>query len=205
MNDILVVEDEPALAAALQQACKRKGLEARHAATVAQAREQILANPPRLLILDITLPDGSGLSLIDFCRDQGKNIPAIVITAHGSLENALDARRRGAVRYLVKPIDLEEFQAALMEQIESSPVERVPPPTSSILVGASPAMQKVFLEIAHASQSDAPVLLAGPHGLRQDLRSTGYSSAQRPVWTTVRGAPLPGTAGESYRSRIVRA
>ncbi|MEQ1850699.1 MAG: sigma-54 dependent transcriptional regulator, partial [Chthoniobacteraceae bacterium] len=134
--------------------------------------------------LDIGLPDLSGLEVLEKARARSPRIPVVIITAHGKLENAVAARKLGAAAYLVKPLDLREIQHTLRQVLAavsapSSPA--VQAKTEGQLLGTSAAMQRVFLEIAHACTTDAPVLLTGPTGAGKTLaaRSIHAHSARK--------------------------
>lgn len=163
---ILIVEDEHALAGALAVVCRRLGGEPTLVASGRQAREELAGGGFAVVIVDIGLPDMNGLELLERC---GK-ARALVITAHGNLENAIAARRRGATQYLVKPLDLHEFQRTLQDLLpQNAPSAGEIHPASAdesngLLIGGAPAMQRAFVEIAHACASDAPVLITGPTG-----------------------------------------
>lgn len=164
--NILIIEDQYALADALATVCRQLGADPTLAHSGAAARQQLAACKFNAVILDIGLPDMNGLTLLETLGDT----PALVVTAHGTLDNAVAARRLGATAYMVKPLDLAQLRETLQQLLAS----RVTAATTaaqpgSLLIGAAPVMQRVFVEIAHASQSDAPVLLTGPTGSGKTL------------------------------------
>ena len=169
---ILIIEDEPSLATALARVCQRLGWNAELRASGRAGLEALGSGGFSLAILDIGLPDLSGLDVLEEVRKRAITIPIIVITAHGKLENAIAARQLGAAAYLVKPLDLREVEQTI-RQVTSAAVasagahgvENRDPE----LLGSSPAMQRVFLEIAHACTTDAPILLSGPTGTGKTL------------------------------------
>ena len=164
---ILIIEDEPALATALATACRRLGHETETCASGRAGLERLSASS--LAILDIGLPDISGLAVLEKARAQAPGVPVIIITAHGNLENAVAARKLGAAAYLVKPLDLREVQQTIQQVLTAAPVSRPTAAPRPQMIGTAPAMQRVFLGIAHASTSDAPVLLSGPTGAGKTL------------------------------------
>ena len=172
MSNILIIEDEPALASALAAVCKRLGHTARLAASGRAGLDAVRAADVGLIFLDIGLPDMNGLEVLKDVQKILPRLPVIVITAHGNLENAVAARQLGAAAYLVKPLDLKEVEQAirLALTLESEPAAASPgDPSRSRLLGTSAVMQRVFLEIAHATTSEAPVLLTGPTGSGKTL------------------------------------
>ncbi len=164
---ILIIEDEPALASALATVCRRLG----HDAETCASGHAGLARLPgaQLAILDIGLPDISGLDVLDKARAQAPNVPVIIITAHGNLENAVAARKLGAAAYLVKPLDLREVQQTIKQVLTSAPAAKPASARPPQMIGSSAAMQRVFLEIAHATTTEAPILLSGPTGAGKTL------------------------------------
>ena len=172
MSSVLIIEDEAALAAALARVCERLGWRAELRASGNAGLKALASGRFDLAILDIGLPDLSGLEVLEKARARSPQLPVVIITAHGKLENAVAARKLGAAAYLVKPLDLREVQRTLQQVLAaaSAPASlSEPAATDAQLLGTSPAMQRVFLEIAHACTTDAPVLLSGPTGSGKTL------------------------------------
>ena len=175
VKQILIIDDEESLANALVASVRRIGAEAHVAASAAQARRIFADQAIDLIVLDIGLPDGSGLDLLPDIRQT----PVLVITAHGNLENAVQARRRGAAEYMVKPLDLQQFSRTLLElldepasttELQAQRAEIEPGLADpNMLIGASAAMQPVFAQMAHACNSEVPVMLSGPTGSGKSL------------------------------------
>lgn len=170
MKPILIIEDEHALAAALGAVCKRLGHEARLCSSGRRGLDQLAAGHFALVILDIGLPDMSGLAVLAQLRERAPQIPVVIITAHGNLDNAVGAKKLGAEAYLVKPLDLREVQQTLRQLLAAPPVApALPREAFSALIGAAPAMQRSFMEIAQACATDSPVLISGPTGTGKTL------------------------------------
>ncbi len=166
MNEaILIIEDEHALASALATVARRMGRPAVVCATGARGLDEAEAGPYALAVLDIGLPDMSGLEVLKRLRALHPAMPILVVTAHGNLENAMAAKQLGVYGFMVKPLDLPEVEQTFAEVLAAAPA----PATAadepiSLLIGAAPAMQRCFVEIAHACSSEAPVLITGPTG-----------------------------------------
>jgi DNA-binding NtrC family response regulator len=164
-SQILIIEDEHALASALATVVRRMGRVPVLCATGASGLGEAAAAPFALAVLDIGLPDMSGLAVLERLRAIHPALPVIVITAHGNLENAMAAKQLGAAAYMVKPLDLPEVEQTFAGVLATAPA---PPAAAevpiSLMVGAAPAMQQCFAEIAHACSSEAPVLISGPTG-----------------------------------------
>ena len=180
MNPVLIIEDEHALASALQAVCRRMGCEAVLCHSGRLGLDELEAGREfSLLVLDIGLPDMNGLGVLRHVREKELPLPALIITAHGHLQNAVDAKNLGAEAYLVKPLDLAEVERTMRQLIDAGPAASAPPAATeepALLVGASPCMQRCFVEISHACASRAPVLITGPTG-------TGKTLAARVIHT----------------------
>jgi DNA-binding NtrC family response regulator len=191
---ILIIEDEHALASALGAVARRMGRASILCATGARGLEEA-AGAFSLVVLDIGLPDMSGLAVLERLRERHPALPVIIITAHGNLENAMAAKKLGAAAYLVKPLDLPEVERTFGEVLSATPaaVEASDEPIS-LMVGAAPAMQRCFVEIAHACSSEAPVLITGPTGTGKTraARIIHANSARRAgPFVTLHCAALP--------------
>jgi len=198
---ILIVEDEHALASALAAVARRMGRGSVLCATGARALEEAAAAPFALAVLDIGLPDMSGLEVLKQLHARHPALPVIIITAHGNLENAMAAKQLGAAAYLVKPLDLPEVEQTFGEVLSTAPsLPAASDEPISLMVGAAPAMQRCFVEIAHACSSEAPVLITGPTGTgkTRTARIIHANSARRSgPFVTLHCAALPEPLLES--------
>ena len=170
MRRILIIEDEHALASALASIVRRVGAEPTICGSAAQGFSAWKEQEFSAAILDIGLPDISGLEVLARFRSEQPDLPVVLITAHGSLPNALTAKKLGAAAFLLKPLDLAEVQETLRQvlMIPAAP-QRAQSDPPELLVGSAPALQRSFAEIAHACASEAPVLLSGPTGAGKTL------------------------------------
>jgi DNA-binding NtrC family response regulator len=201
MNSILIVEDEHALASALAAVVRRLGYEPRLCATGAHGLEEVENRGAALVVLDIGLPDVSGLEVLAKLRLRQPDLPIVVITAHGNLENAMAARKLGATAYLVKPLELADVQRTLRDALATAkPAASAASGAMSLMVGAAPAMQRCFVEIAHACGSEAPVLVTGPTGTGKTLAARiihGNSARASGPFVTLHCGTLPEPLLES--------
>lgn len=200
MSHVLIIEDEAALASALAILMQRLGHTASTAASAALGLQRLQQQRPDLVVLDIGLPDQSGLAALDRIRAHDATIPVLMVTAHGNLQNAVQARKGGAAAYLVKPLDLGELERtvrALLHDAVPTAAPAVPPPAPAaapLLIGSSAAMQPAFTAIAHACASDAPVLITGPTGIGKSLTAQVihlHSARQQGPFVTLSCASLP--------------
>ncbi len=203
---VLIIEDEAALASALALLVKRIGGEPATAASAALGLEMLTERQPALVILDIGLPDLNGLEALARIRTHDAALPVLVITAHGNLENAVEAKKRGASGYLVKPLDLHELEDTLRLLLEAPVVEATEACAlpknleTPLLIGSSPAMQPAFAAIAHACTSDAPVLITGPTGIGKSVTAQiihRHSRRHAGPFVTLSCAALPETLLEA--------
>ena len=200
--NILIIEDEPSLASALASACKCLGYDARTCGSGRAGLDALAAGGVALAILDIGLPDLSGLDVLKTARASAPDVPVIIITAHGNLDNAVAARQLGAAAYLVKPLDLAEVQQTLQQVLAAAaPAPKaVPQSARAQMLGSAPAMQRVFLEIAHATTTNAPVLLSGPTGSGKTLAARAiheHSARAAAPFVVLHCAALPEQLLES--------
>ncbi len=184
---LLVVDDEPDLRTLYELTLVREGYSVDSAGTVEEAWELLNAHPFDLLITDMRLPDGSGLDLLERLDSHGRSEKAIIITAYGSAENAVEALKAGAYDYLTKPVDLRQFRAAVASALGGAPSPAAPvvaaPGQASTrrpridsdhasldrLVGPSGAMQQVRSMVRKVARSMAPVLVQGESGTGKEL------------------------------------
>src|SRR5258708_30074900 len=122
MNPILIIEDEHAVASALGAICKRLGHDARLCSSGQSGLEELARGDDfALAILDIGLPDMSGLEVLKQIRQRAPGLSSLIITAHGNLDNAVAAKKLGAAGYLVKPLDLPEVQETVRQLASPAP------------------------------------------------------------------------------------
>ncbi|MEG0947026.1 MAG: response regulator, partial [Comamonas sp.] len=115
---ILVVDDEPDLRTLYELTLLREGYRVQTAGSLAEARAQLQLCRFEVLITDMRLPDGLGMELLRELREQRRKERAIVMTAYGSAENAVEALRYGAFDYLTKPVDLKQFRTVVASAVQ---------------------------------------------------------------------------------------
>jgi two-component system, NtrC family, response regulator AtoC len=183
---ILIVEDEALLAKAISKRFRRDGYACEIAGTLAAAREQIVRAQPDLVLLDMRLPDGSGLDFLKGLRERDPaDIPVVVMTAYGELEDAVAALKLKALDYLKKPVDLDELLVIIEKALRQVEVHRSLNYSrqrdgraleSVRLLGGSPAIQRLRGQIqrvgqisARADEAPPTVLILGETGCGKDL------------------------------------
>ena len=181
-SKILIVEDEALFARAVMRRLQKANYECAHVESLQDARDIVKQFLPDIVLLDMRLPDGNGLDLLPFFV--AKNAMVIVMTAHGEINDAVNAIKQGAIDYLKKPIDLEELllsiQKAEAAAIQNNSLDysrqRNAHATEGVeLLGESPAMQSIKSQIKRIAQlvstdSVPPtVLIGGETGTGKDV------------------------------------
>ena len=163
--DVLIVDDEDDIRELLELSLLRLGLASDGAATLAEARGLLAAKRYRLCLTDMRLPDGDGLELVRHIAENIGDLPVAVITAFGSMDNAVTALKAGAFDYLSKPVSIDQLRA-LVKSVFSvhGKDEDACRKDSSSLIGESPAMVQVRSLIEKLARSQAPVFISGESG-----------------------------------------
>jgi len=190
---LLVVDDEPDLRTLYELTLLREGYDVESAASVDDAWQRLSSRTYSAVITDMRLPDGSGLDLLKRLETAKRREKAIVITAYGSAEGAVEALKAGAFDYLTKPVDLRQFRSVVASALGRMPAQPAatrpgapngsvrtpdaPPagdgealhPALSRLAGTSQAMQQVRSLVQRVARSMAPVLVQGESGTGKEL------------------------------------
>ncbi len=185
---VLVVDDESSLRTALFRVLDRKNYQV---STASSCREALaLANVPvDLIILDLHLPDGDGLSLMDQLKARIPGVQFIVITGYGTIENAVQATKRGAFHYVTKPFDIQEIELLVDKALRQKTLEQENQVLKSQLqqkyqfdniVGQSPELMAVIDMVERVADSDSTILITGESGTGKELfaRAIHYNSGR---------------------------
>jgi two-component system response regulator AtoC len=189
VNRVLVIDDDRSLRELLAMHLEERGLDVRTAATAAEGERLARESPPAAIVLDVHLPDRSGLALIETLRAV-TDAPVLTITAFHDMATTILAMKGGAFDYLPKPIDVGAFDAALDRALaqrkvaaESAVVGSGPLARVHEVVGVSPRMRGIFKEIGRVASSLAHVLVVGESGTGKELIARvvhEYSSPGQP-------------------------
>ena len=193
---VLIVEDDLATRKGLEESIKDLGGETRSVGSVKEASRAVEEFDPRLLIVDIHLPDGDGIEVLRAARETDPDREGIVITGQGSIDNAIEALRAGAVDYLLKPLRPAQLEVVfnrladrrrLEFEVETLRAELQETGRLGDLVGRAPIMTQIFDVIRRVAKSNAPVLITGASG-------SGKEVAARTIHRLSRRAAKPFVA-----------
>lgn len=171
-KQVLIVDDEADIRELLDLTMVRMGLGADCAGSLREARDFLAAGRYQLCLTDMRLPDGEGLELVKFIGEQCPETPVAVITAHGSMENAVSALKAGAFDYLAKPVSLDQLRLLVKTAlILPNRSERgvIQESADVVLLGNSSAMRDVRFLIERAARSQAPIHIHGESGTGKEM------------------------------------
>ena len=205
---LLIVDDEQNVLYSLNKGLHADGNTIVTAATGRQAIELVRTAKPDAVLLDVRLPDMSGLETFDQMRQIDSHLPVIIMTAHGTTEMAIEVMKRGAFDYLLKPVKLTELRTLIAQAIEVSRLSRVPAVFEhdegavavDRIVGQNAAMQRVYKDIGRVAGQDVNVLILGESGTGKELIARAifqHSPRSQGPFLAVNAAAIPETLLES--------
>lgn len=196
---VLVTDDEPAMRLALREVLRRNGWDVALAANADEALRLLETQPaPQLMMTDFRMPGMTGLELMREARRRHPQLPMIMMTAYGTIEDAVAAMREGASDYLLKPFSMETVVEVVRRALDRSVAEtaaeaspsgtREEPP-----VAESEAMRRVLRIVSAVADADATVLLSGESGTGKEVvaRELHRASGRRGPFVAVNCAALP--------------
>ena len=174
---ILIADDEELIRRVLSDTLRELGHTVESVADGEHAWALLASDTFDAALLDIRMPEQSGLDVLDRVQEKGLHTPVIIMTGQTTLDNAIEAMKRGAFDYLTKPFDLEEVKALVARTLEVRRLTQSEQPASLTaveglneqIIGHSPAMQQVYKTIGRVVKSDATVLLQGESGTGKEL------------------------------------
>jgi len=166
----LIVDDEPDIRELLEITLNRMDVHTACAEDIAQAKALLKQKSFDLCLTDMKLPDGNGLELVDFIQTLAAPIPVAVITAHGNMESAILAMKKGAFDFVSKPFDLTALRLLVNNALKlSDAVAGQERRTRHTLLGESLIMQEIRAKIDKLARSQAPVYISGESGSGKEL------------------------------------
>jgi two-component system nitrogen regulation response regulator GlnG len=178
VRKLLIIDDEPSVCYSLEKGLAAEGLAISTVQTAGEGLERIRRDSPDAVLLDVRLPDMSGLEACTIIRQIDARLPVIVITAHGTMETAIEAMKLGAFEYLLKPLVLRQLRDVVARAIQASQLSHLPAMVDQTegpaaegehLVGRSRPMQELYKSIGRIAPQDVTVLIFGQSGSGREL------------------------------------
>ncbi len=178
MPVLLVVDDERSILLAFRRAFRDAGLEVVTAESGDEGLATARARRPDVVILDVQLPDQSGLEVFRQLHDRDARVPVVLMTGKAATDTAIEAMKLGAFDYLFKPLELPQLRQVVGRALDISRMMQVPAVVAEAgpaddrvdaIVGRCPAMREVYKAIGRVAEQDVTVLIAGETGTGKEL------------------------------------
>jgi DNA-binding NtrC family response regulator len=166
-EELLVVDDEPQMLIAINETLRRSGYSITTAGSGVEALRRLKEKYYRLIITDMRMPEVSGLDLLRKVKNLAPQTPVILLTAYGTIQNAVDAMRDGAYDYLLKPFSSESLETVVRRALDSAP--RKNEKTSHAIITQDPAFSRALEQASQAAGSTATVLIEAESGTGKEL------------------------------------
>lgn len=189
-SKVLILDDDSSLRAALFRVLSKKGLNAITSANIEEAKLLIQGDQPLdLAIVDMNLPDGNGLEFMDILKGLYPQIEVIILTGHGSIENAVKATQKGAFHFITKPFNLDELISLIEKALEHKHLQLENKQLRSAIdkkykfdqiIGQSEGINQVLNLVERVADSEATVLITGNSGTGKELiaKAIHYNSSR---------------------------
>jgi two-component system response regulator AtoC len=189
MAKVLVVEDESNLRKVLAAMLRRAGYEVTIAEDGAQGLAEFEKNGADIVVTDLVMPKLGGLELLKAVNAAQPDVPVIIITAHGTVDSAVEAIKLGAFDYITKPFDQSELQAVIAKAAKTHDMAQSAPRhdgrSRAAIIGDSLHMQDIFKIIEKVADTPSTVLISGESGTGKELIATALHEG-----SSRRGKPL---------------
>ncbi len=167
---VLIVDDEPDIRELLEITLNRMSIDTRCAKNIDCAKTLLQEESFDLCLTDMKLPDGNGLELVDLIQDMPIPIPIAVITAHGNMDTAILAMKKGAFDFISKPVDLLVLRQLINSALKTTETDSAKDQrTRHILLGDSIVMREIRSKINKLALSQAPIYISGESGSGKEL------------------------------------
>lgn len=203
---ICLIDDDDSARSALEKVFSGEGYEVKGFSDGKGGLAAALEEDFDCVLTDLRMPGVSGMELIDTLREELPNLPVVLMTAHGTTETAIEATRRGAFDYILKPFEMEELLALLGRAAEAGRRgrEKVTMGTETsravALVGQSRAMQTIYKEIGRVAEKPVSVMILGETGTGKELVARAlwqHSDRKQKAFVAVNCAAIPANLLES--------
>jgi two-component system nitrogen regulation response regulator GlnG len=185
MKTLLVIDDEESVRYSFRTIFSLEGSEVLTAASGREGLDLVRDRNPDVIVVDLQLPDMSGLEVFGAIQSIAPKRPVVFITAHGTTQTAIEAMKRGAFDYLIKPLDLERLTLVIERAFEAARLMSVPAvlpadDAKDQIVGRSAVMQEMCKMIGRIAPQDVNVLITGESGTGKELVARAlYSHSRR--------------------------
>ncbi len=168
---VLIIDDEPDILELLEITLNRMDIRTFCADSVHSGKQALSRQTFDLCLTDMKLPDGNGLELLDYIQNSPIPFPVAVITAHGNMDTAIHAMKKGAFDFLSKPVDLNVLRQLVADALKLSTTfsDESQDAPEDLLLGESQVMCGVRETIAKVARSQAPVYINGESGSGKEL------------------------------------
>ena len=175
---LLLVDDEESFRKLVAKELARAGYQVSAAGTLQEAREHLVKNAFHIVLLDVRLPDGSGLDLLGEIKESAPSTEVLMLTAYGTIEEAIRAMKLGALDFLTKPCKLGELEAVLEKAVQRQTLQRshtalqrevarLQP--SERFIGSTHQIRELLDMVARVAETDSTVLIRGESGVGKEL------------------------------------
>ena len=199
-RNALIVDDEPDIRELLEITLGRMGIETLSAKDVTAAKALLQAHEFDFCLTDMNLPDGNGIELVQHITSNYPQLPVAMITAHGSMDSAVEALKAGAFDFVSKPVNLKLLRSLVDRALNLKPLGPKTDTESSSLLGETPVMIALRKQISKLARSQAPIYISGESGSGKELVARSIHEngphAQGPFIPVNCGA-IPGELMES--------
>jgi two-component system repressor protein LuxO len=206
---ILVIDDETSLLRFFEYSINGLGYEVVSGTTAADFQQLIAERQYDALLLDLMLPDGNGMELLEDIRVTYPDLPVILITAYGTIDRAVEAMKQGAFDFLPKPVDLDRLTTIIRNAVEHHQLRREvrvlkrrldPPSSFQGMVGSSEVMLGLYSMVESVAPTSATVMITGQSGVGKELVANAIhkmSRRHKNLFIALNCAAIPGDLLES--------
>jgi two-component system response regulator PilR (NtrC family) len=168
-KNALIVDDEPDIRELLEITLGRMGIETLSAKDVTSAKALLQNNEFDFCLTDMNLPDGNGIEFVQHINSNYPQLPVAMITAHGSMESAVEALKAGAFDFVSKPVNLELLRSLVDTALNLKPLDTKTDIDSSNLLGETAVMISLRKQVSKLARSQAPIYISGESGSGKEL------------------------------------
>ncbi len=166
---VLIIDDEPDIRELLEITLGRMNLATQAAENVAEAKLLLKDHAFDLCLTDMNLPDGNGLEIVALINERFPATPVAMITAHGSMDSAIEALKSGAFDYVQKPVDLDQLRNLVETALKLEPAPKEERAGATQLIGSSNELEALRAQIAKLARSQAPIYISGESGSGKEV------------------------------------